>query len=112
MSSFLSTDGILKAFVVIGEDLKQLSSPGYYRSYGNENARRFRPIYVAARKAYAEIRDGGDAVSILQGLRKILPRAQQLQVDLILRGMNNDLEGTYYIVKDGFLVSIYEAVSA
>lgn len=104
----LTTAGILEALTVIGRDLKELSSPGYWRNYQNENARRhWKPLF-ATRKAYATIRDNGDAAQILNELMKVLPKAQQVQCELILRAMRGNLEGTYYTVKDGRLVTIYE----
>ena len=105
----LSTQGILKAVENIGQDMRAMSQPNYWKSYRNENARRHWVPLVETRKAYAAIRDGGDPSTILENLVDVFPNnAHREMIRMIIRAINDDLEGTYYVIRDGNLVTIYE----
>jgi hypothetical protein len=109
MKMTLSTPGILKAVENIGRDLRAMSQPNYWKSYRNENARRYWAPLAKTREAYAAIRDGGDPSTILENLIDAFHNnAHREMVRLIIRAINDDLEGTYFTIRDGDLVTIYE----
>lgn len=106
--SNLSTLGILEALSKIGNELREMSSRDYWTFNQEANAQRYFKPLMETRRAYAAIRDNADAEQILTELAKVLPNAQQVSCELILKAMNGTLEGTYFTVKNHRLVTIYE----